>query len=89
MGCIIMKNTKERRYKFMRLYNIYYVCKTCLPPIDAVNTFDLRNSNNNLIGKKVVGWEDCKIALNELYKIQCLREHVEHTIETIDFLCDN
>lgn len=29
-----MDNTKERRYKFMRLYNIYYICCVCKDEID-------------------------------------------------------
>lgn len=75
-----MENTNERRYKFMRLYNIYYVCVSCLPSLEKVKTVEIRNANKEVLGIKIEEWADCKIALNELYKISCLKECVLSTL---------
>lgn len=78
-----MENTKESGGKFMRLYNIYYVCASCFPLLEKVKTSEIKNGST-VTGWRIEEWQDCKIALNELYKISCLREYVENTYKTLN-----
>lgn len=62
----------------MRLYNIYYVCASCLPSLDKVKTLEIKNGSA-VTGVKIQQWGECKLALNELHKISCLRTYVDNT----------
>lgn len=74
-----MEITKERRYRFVRLYNIYYVCISCMPSLEKVRLTEIRSASKELTGVRIEGWEDCKIALDELYKISCLQVDIANT----------
>lgn len=77
-----MKKTKESRGMFMRLYNIYYLCTSCLPALEKTKTIEVK-SGGVIVGWRIEGWNECKIALSELYKISCLQEYVERTFNTL------
>lgn len=78
-----MGNTKESRYKFMRLYNIYYVCASCLPSLDKVKTSEIK-IGSTVTGVKIEQWRECKLALNELHKISCLQLYVDNTFGALN-----
>ncbi len=80
-----MENTKESRGKFMRLYNIYYVCKTCLPLIEKVRMEEIR-SNGVLTGYYIRGWKEGKKTLAELNKIKFLKEYVNEMCHNLNFV---
>lgn len=85
MGCIIMKNTKERRYKFMRLYNIYYICCVCKDEIDkSVKIHPLKNGSDRISEYRILGWDKCRNALDQLKNISCLRKSAEKLYYTLD-----
>lgn len=69
----------------MRLYNIYYVCKSCLDALENVKSREQR-IGSSLSGYYIDGWRDCDIALNELYKISCLQEYVENTYNSLNII---
>ena len=79
-----MENTKERRYKFMRLYNIYYICCVCKDEIDDnVELRRLSNSDRQTVGYEIVGWDRCKVALEQIRSISCLRERADNVYNTL------
>lgn len=68
--------------RFMRLYNIYYICKLCKPTIMALKT-DVSDSN----GKRFYalnGWGAEKKVLATLYGIECLRESIKNVYSTLN-----
>ena len=80
-----MKNTKEDRKRFMRLYNIYYVCKTYLSNITTVS-YEAVKSASSRTGYKVEGWFECRDALMELRKIKCLENLVLDLCGEMNFI---
>lgn len=80
-----MDNTKESRYKFMRLYNIYYVCCACKDKIIVnVRTEAIKNSDNRIVAYKVDGWGILKEVLEQLNNISFMRQTVRDVYATID-----
>lgn len=80
-----MANSKESRNKLMRLYNIYYICTVCKNEIDDnVRIREKRNSNNAIIGYEILGWEECRNALEQLKKISCMKEYSEAVYSTLN-----
>lgn len=65
----------------MRLYNIFYVCKACLPKIKAASVVEISNTTNEY---KVTNWGGCKQALDEISKISCFRDHVDGLYSLMD-----
>lgn len=80
----ITSNTKEKR--LMRLYNMYYICKKCLPEIENVSIVELRNGNNSLAGFRIRNWRDCKNVMQELKKISFMEKYVDKVCVTLDFV---
>ena len=66
-----MKNNGEKRTEVMKLYNIFYICKSCLPAIKDVDISTYSNDNNTVFIKN---WLNCKISLDVLQNIECFRE---------------
>lgn len=82
-----MDNTKERRYKFMRLYNIYYICCVCKDEIDKnVKVQTVKNANGQIVKYMVMGWPELKESLKQLNNISFMRNVVEKVYCTIDSL---
>lgn len=80
-----MDNTKESRYRFMRLYNIYYVCCVCKDEIDDnVSVNRLYNSDRQIIGYKISGWNVCKDVLNQIKNISCLKSQAQAVYITLN-----
>lgn len=63
----------------MRLYNIFYVCKLCLPSIRAVTW-----ENTKPYIYLVKNWGDCKKSLDSLKKIECFEKKVERLYSILD-----
>ena len=82
-----MNNTKESRYKFMRLYNIYYICCACKDKISAdVGIEAIKNSDNRIVAYKVKGWGTLKEVLEQLNNISFMRQVVRDVYSIIDLL---
>lgn len=80
-----MCNTKEGRCKFMRLYNIYYVCCTCRDGLDRnVGIGITRDSGNRITEYRVIGWSKLKAILNQLNSISFMRDAVQKVYFAID-----
>lgn len=80
-----MCNTKEGRCKFMRLYNIYYVCCACKDKIIVnVRTEAIKNSDNQIVEYQIEGWNILKEALDQLKNISFMRQTVRDVYATID-----
>ncbi len=71
----------------MRLYNIYYMCKSSLPVIGSIERIEVRNVNNNAhTGYKIKNWGAAKVVLAELKKIKCLEVNIEALCNTLNFV---
>ena len=82
-----MKNTKEKRNKFVRFYNVYYICKSCINAIENVRIREVRNSNNNsLNGYRILEWNECRKILPELEKISSLKKYVNNVCNSLSFI---
>lgn len=82
-----MDNTKERRYKFMRLYNIYYICCVCEDKVIVnVRIGTTRNSNNQVVEYRIEGWNILKEVLDELNNISFMRQNVRDVYATVDLV---
>lgn len=80
-----MANSNESRNKLMRLYNIYYICSVCKSEIDKnVRISEKRNSNNAIVGYEIMGWKECKNAIEQLKKISCMKEYSEEVYNTLN-----
>ncbi len=77
-----MENTKERRIGIMRLHNIFYVCKSCLPSIEEACITNVKNNEEFV---RVRGWKECKRALDVLKRIDCFKEEIEDLYNLIDW----
>lgn len=80
-----MERTIIQRRRFMRLYNTYYICKTCLPMLENTEWVEVKNGSS-LLKYKIKGWEDCKVALDELYNISCLKDDVFSVYSVFDVI---
>lgn len=77
----LIPNTKEKR--FMRLYNIYYVCKICKENIEKISAPVVKNSSGQVIGYRINGWGDCKNVIEEVRNIKCLTKYTENVYEAL------
>lgn len=68
----------------MRLYNIYYICKTCLPFIENIKDVEIK-SNSAVTGHRLGNWAACRNILPELRKISCLTEQVDDLGKSLNF----
>lgn len=68
-----MVDNQKKRSGIMRLYNIFYICKVCLPKIKASSVLEIPNVTNEY---RVSNWGDCKQALDEIGKLSCFKDHV-------------
>lgn len=66
----------------MRLYNILYVCKSCLPGIKLASVADAPGTPNVCIIKN---WGSCKKSLDVLNKIECFKQEIEEIYSIIDW----
>lgn len=76
-----MDDAKEKRSGIMRLYNIFFLCKSCLPRLKKVELKSEVNDKNICI---VNNWGDCKEALDILKNLECFREKVEELYSVFD-----
>lgn len=81
-----MKNTEEKRKVFMRLYNMYYICKRCLPSVELVIVMETRNTNNTVTSYRIKNWGECKKIMPELKKIKCMEKYVDKVCNTLNFV---
>lgn len=58
----------------MRLYNIYYICKTAL---EDLNTLSVDNIKDNANVKKLNHWNTCRDALYSLYHIEFFQNDIK------------
>lgn len=71
----------------MRLYNIYYVCCVCKDEIDDnVSINSVCNSDRQVTGYKISGWNFCKGALEQIINISCLKEQAQAVYDTINVI---
>ncbi len=71
----------------MRLYNIYYVCKTCLPVLENVDLPSTQRSSKWESSQfQIYEWNDCNTALNELRTIACLKKYVDDLYDLLSNL---
>lgn len=81
-----MENTKDKREKYMKLYNIYFICKSCLPVLEKVSLTENRNGNGSLIGYIILNWGECRRILPELRKIKCLEAQIDKVCSKLNFV---
>ncbi len=77
-----MENNGEKRNEVMKLYNIFYICKSCLPAIKDVDISTYSNDNNTVFIKN---WLNCKISLDVLQNIECFREKIHELYKLLDW----
>lgn len=65
----------------MRLYNIFYVCKACLPRLKKVST-GIKSNNNEVYN--IYCWGNAKRALDTLKKIECFEKDIDELYSMID-----
>lgn len=70
----------------MRLYNIFYVCKSCLPNIKAVSVQSIDNKPNVI---SIKNWKGCKNSLDILKKIECFDKEISALYELLDWRIGN
>ncbi len=71
------------RGRFMRLYNIYYICKLCEPVLNEVK-YEKVDYSNGKCSYKIIGWGAEKRALKTLSNIKCLSEPVKSLYATLN-----
>ena len=66
----------------MRLYNIFYLCKNCLPSIKEVQLKEIQNSANVMLIKN---WGNCKKSLDALKRLECFDKKVTELYKLLDW----
>lgn len=66
----------------MRLYNIFYVCKTALPNIQGIKTIEMKGSEEYFL---VRNWRNCKKSLDALYGIECFHNEISNLYKLLDW----
>ncbi len=66
----------------MRLYNVFYACKLCLPSIKAVSVADSIKDSNVVF---VNNWLACKEALDALKSIECFDKDINKLYKLLDW----
>lgn len=74
-----MVNNVMSQGEFMRLYNIYFMCKK---HIDTISSFNFKDNGNNTF--TFTNWFDVKLVLNELYSIASIKDAVKNLHNCID-----
>lgn len=65
----------------MRLYNIFYVCKSCLPSLTEVKVYVKKDNNDVCL---VYYWGGAKRALDTLKKIECFEKDIDELYSMMD-----
>lgn len=65
----------------MRLYNIFYICKKCLPDIRAVEVVQSAKNSNVFTIKN---WGNCKKSLDILIKVECFSKKIGTVYSMLD-----
>lgn len=78
----MMENTQKTRSGIMRLYNVFYVCKMCLPAIKRVSVMGLSNDPNVYLIKN---WGECKKTLDALKGIECFSGKISAIYGLLDW----
>lgn len=66
----------------MRLYNIFYICKSCLPNIKAIKTREVVNDSNVVL---IRNWGECKKSLDALRTLECFEEKISNLYKVLDW----
>lgn len=66
----------------MRLYNIFYICKSCLSSIKEVNISSIPNDSNVVL---INNWGTCKKSLDVLQQIECFSEKIRNLYNILDW----
>lgn len=66
----------------MRLYNIFYICKSCLPIIKDTKSYNLNDDTYVVVVKK---WGECKKSLDALRNIECFEEKISNLYQLLDW----
>lgn len=66
----------------MRLYNVFYICKSALPGIKEMSISELSNDNNVVL---VRNWKNCKTSLDILKSIECFDEKITALYKFLDW----
>lgn len=64
----------------MRLYNIFYICKSCWPNLNAI----VIEKSETVHVLRIKNWGDCKKSLDMLKRIECFEEKVEELYSILD-----
>ena len=62
----------------MRLYNMYYICKKCLPEVENISITELSKGGN-----RINDWGKCRNVLLELKKLKCMEGYVDNLCDTL------
>lgn len=69
----------------MRLYNMYFICKTCRKSIEGLTFTELKRAGTGEItGYRIEGWQEYRKSLEELCKIPCLKTLAESAFNALD-----
>ncbi len=66
----------------MRLYNIFYICKSCLPIIKETKTSELENNSNVVM---IRNWGECKKSMDVLQTLECFEERISKLYKLLDW----
>lgn len=77
-----MGNNNEKRTGVMKLYNIFYICKSCLPAIKNVKVSEIYNNTNVAL---INNWSNCKASLDILQNIECFSEKIHELYKLLDW----
>lgn len=80
-----MENIQKRRSGIMRLYNVFYACKLCLPKIREVSVIDSSKDPNVILVKN---WGACKKSLDALKRIECFDKDIMELYTLLDWQLD-
>lgn len=66
----------------MRLYNIFYVCKTALPGLGGIMFFEPKTAEGYY---RIGNWKNCKKSLDALLAIECFKSGILDLYNSLDW----